>query len=449
MPADFSALSESLQGPRSAAAVIIAIAVAMVIVPTWFGLLSLHSLALLALAGGVFALAALRAAPQVLVVIIPALLPSPIMAYVFAWEILLIGLAVLVALQGWRTRAPWLFELNTLERWLILYTAWALFSCFWSPDLKTYLLGARRIMLGVVTFWVALRLPRIASRTWFDTGLIAASVTLAGAALVRYLSSGFTDAQAMMRRSESTNLGWGTANFIATLLLLFSPVLISITLQARARGRIGAGIAAVLAAAMQVIIASRAATVLYVGGTLFQVVRLRNRRERWIALAAVTALAGMLASPAGQGLLLRFTSLRELGSMTIRIWYLREGWARMIEHLPFGMGLGQGYANADKLQGTDPHNFWLVVGGDHGIPGLILWASILVLIWRAVARFDLTAEWRDRGRALLIAMTLGHVHTLVEPTFQGAQYQFVFFWLIGGSLAYYAHEVRAAASSLR
>ena len=449
MPAQLATLPVILRRRRHAAALIIAIAVLFVSVPAWFGLLSLPSLALMALVCGVCAIAALSTAPQILIVLIPALLPSPILAYVFAWEILLIGLALLIALHGWRTRAAWLFELSTLERFLILYTAWALVSWFWSPDLKTYLLGARRLLLGLATFWVALRLPRIASRAWFDEGLIAASVALAGAALARYLTSGFTDAQAMMRRSESTNLGWGTANFIATILLLLSPVLISIAMQERARGRLGAAFAAMLTAAMQMIIASRAAAVLYIGGTLFQVVRLRNRRELWLALGAIAALAGMLASPAGQALLFRFTSLRELGSMTIRIWYLREGWARMIEHLPFGMGLGQGYANADKLQGTDPHNFWLVVGGDLGIPGLILWATILVLLWRAISRFDTTPQWRDRGRAILIAMTLGHLHTLVEPTFQGTQYAFVFFWLLGGSIGYHAQEAAAAASCSR
>ena len=49
-----------------------------------------------------------------------------------------------------------------------------------------------------------------------------------------------------------------------------------------------------------------------------------------------------------------------VGSMTIRIWYFREGWWRLLEHLPWGMGLGQGYANPDHLHGIDPHDYWLL-----------------------------------------------------------------------------------------
>jgi len=56
------------------------------------------------------------------------------------------------------------------------------------------------------------------------------------------------------------------------------------------------------------------------------------------------------------------------------------------------------------------------------------------------------------GRALLIAFWLSQLHTLVEPTFQGLNYQYLYFWLMGGYLGYAsfaAEPVPAAVISRR
>jgi hypothetical protein len=53
------------------------------------------------------------------------------------------------------------------------------------------------------------------------------------------------------------------------------------------------------------------------------------------------------------------------------------------------------------------------------------------------------------GRALLISFWLSQLHTLVEPTFQGLQYQHLYFWLMGGYLGYVRHAASAADSSRR
>jgi O-antigen ligase len=175
-----------------------------------------------------------------------------------------------------------------------------------------------------------------------------------------------------------------------------------------------------------------------------------GRRRGFIAAGLAAAVAGVLASPLGSGFLLRFTSLRELGSITIRIWYWREAWLRLVEHLPLGLGLGQGYAYADKLQNIDPHNYWLVVGSELGVLGLLLWAAVLVITWRAVGLLGSAPEMRGRVFALQVAFVLAQLHTLVEPTFQGTQYQFLWFWLFGGYLAYgVAEEADAASASSR
>jgi O-antigen ligase len=232
------------------------------------------------------------------------------------------------------------------------------------------------------------------------------------------------------------NLGWGKDNYIAGLLLICGPLLLRGMLQGPWRERVIPAIAFALVTAVQVIIASRAGTLLFVAGTLVQLLYATRRYRVVVSLVAVGVLAALVASPIGMVLLMRMTSLREFASFTIRIWYWREGWRRLVAHLPWGMGLGQGIENPDHLHGTDPHDIWLLVGGDLGLPGVLLWLGVLGAIvgaWLVV--------WRDRRRrelafTVLLTFALGNVHSLVEPTFQGVQYQLLFLWIACGSLAY-------------
>ena len=88
-----------------------------------------------------------------------------------------------------------------------------------------------------------------------------------------------------------------------------------------------------------------------------------------------------------------------------------------------------------------------MVGSELGLPGLLLWAAVLVIIWRAVGRLGSAPEMRGRVFALRVAFVLSQLHTLVEPTFQGSQYQFIWFWLFGGYFAYGAAEDADALSA--
>ncbi len=431
--------------PRWLAPMLVLGSSALVVFPGGLGLMSLPSIAVLGAALVAAVAWLLVTAPQWLVLLIPTTLPAPMMMYTYVWELQLYAFVVLLVMWGTRQRAPWVYRLSKLELALILFAAWALFSLLWSWDMRNYSIQARRMILGVAALWAASRLPRVAPRIMFERGIVFATMALGCAALGKRLTSGFSESQAAMRRPEVTNLGWGTANFIATLLLLLTPTILDLAIHRRGRLRVAAWSTVGLSALMQMIIASRAAAVLFVGGTIVQVLGASGRRARWSAVAVVGVLAGLLASPLGQSFFLRFTSLRELGSMTIRIWYQREAWRRLVEHLPFGLGLGQGYAYADKLQGIDPHNYWLLLGGDLGLPGLVLWAVVMVMVWRALTRVAHTPGWQGPGNALRIAFVTSQIHTMVEPTFQGVQYQFMFFWLMGGSLAYYAADLAERA----
>src|SRR5437762_1209661 len=156
--------------PRSmlAAAAIASGVTLLVCLPFAPGAFGLLGLLLAAGALAVGAMACWVALPQVLVALVPILIPSPMRFYTFAWELALLALVAAMVLYGSRGRSAWLTRLGPVERALWLFTAWALFTGFWSTDPVHYFTGARRLALGACTLWVATRLPYVASRRWFD-----------------------------------------------------------------------------------------------------------------------------------------------------------------------------------------------------------------------------------------------------------------------------------------
>ena len=415
---------------------------AAVLVTVWSGLgvLSPQGLALLAIAGPLGFLLYLYTIPQTLVVLAPALMPLPLVWVFFPHEIAFYMLAVIVFIKGLHARAPWIGRLEALELGNFAFVGWALFSGFWSDEPILYLLGARRLLVGWATLWVAYRLARLVSRRWFELSLIAGATSLAVTALVRRVTSGFTEVQ-LGTRATGTNFGWGTANYIATILLVLSPMILNLALRSRERWlKAIAWPCLSLIALMQMIIASRAATILFFAGTLVQMGGSR-RRGRWLAiLGTAGALGGLLATPFGQSLLARFTAPKDLGSIVIRMWYFRDAWRRVTDNLPWGIGLNQGLVYPDHLAYNDPHNYWLAVGSELGVLGVLGWLVVLVLLWRRIGAVVSTPGWEHEGRALQIAFWLSQLHTLVEPTFQGPHYQFIHFWVMGGYLGYHARN---------
>jgi hypothetical protein len=406
------------------------------------GLLSLPGLAFAAVLGCAVAIAIAVYAPAVLVVLAPALLPLERLWVVFPWELVYLAMAALVVLHALNTRPAWARRLERIELLNLLLVGWAAFSIFWSSEIMDWALSMRRLLGGAIALWLGLRLARWMKRPMFEAGLVAGALSLTLAAIARRQSSGLSEMRLRIDRASATDLGWGTANAIATILLLLSPVLLEVGLRSQKRWlRFAAWPALALAGLYQVLNASRAAAVLFWGGLLVQSLGHTVRRRAVWAIGLITVLAALLMSPLSEGLLLRFTSLRDLGSMVVRIWYWRTAWHRTLDNLPCGIGLGQGLTYPDALQRIDPHDYWLALSSELGPLGVILWIVVLIALWRRIVRLARTPEWAGTGRALQVAFWLSQIHTLVEPTFQGIQYQFLYFWVIGGYLGFHAESL--------
>jgi hypothetical protein len=427
----------------------LAIALAAVIlttVYTAFGPISIPGILVLGpalLAAGVWLL---FAKPQALVVLTPALMPLPLIGYFLPYELMLTVLAVVLLLHVLRAKDPWLYRLNRIEVVYLVFCVWALFTGFWCSDMIRYPLGVRRLGFAFISMWVAYRVVRFVPRPWFELGLVAAAGTLTFATLAKRFSTGFSGQQALISRGTATDLGWGWANYIAALLLLLTPILLYLALYGKVRWlRLASWLVIPMLTVVQMIIVARGALLLFAGGILAQVTG-SSRRWRLLALAAAAAvLTVLIVGPWGEGIVMRFTSLRELSSGTIRIWYFREGWRRTLDNLPWGIGLNQGYLYPDKLQGLDPHNYWLDLSSELGVLGVIGWLAVLLVLWMRIRRFARHPAFQHEGLALQIVFWISQIHTMVEPTFQGNQYQFLFFWILGGYFGY--HDVLLTRSA--
>lgn len=401
------------------------------------GLLSLPGLGLLAGVAVVGTVGALWWAPAVPALLIPAILPLPQVRVFFPFELLLGAFAGLVLVHGLRRGTTWAWRLRGVEVANASLILWALFSGFWCWDGLSFFLGARRMVVGWAALWTASRLPRVARREWFDTGLVACALSLSLSALGHRIASGLSTQAAIVERASATDLGWGTANYIASLLLILAPPVFVIAQRHRhAALRFPAWLALLAIAALQTLVASRAATVLFFAGIGAMVLFSLRRGRLAGMLLLLLAMTVAILTPYGQALLLRFSNARDLGSMVLRIWYFREAWHRTVDFLPWGMGLNQGLVYPDHLAGTDTHNYWLSLSSELGVPGVVLWTAVLALLYRQILRLQRMPGRRADGLALAVAFWLAQLHTLVEPTFQGVQYQFLFFWVLGAILAY-------------
>ena len=422
-------------------------AVLAVYVPERFGTASPFSLAIAAALGLSATIILLAWAPATLAAAVPLLIPIPLTFHVFAIEVLLGYALILVLIHGYAHRRPWLTHLTRIEAWALLFFGWALFTGFWVSDGMRYLAGVRRLGIGVAALWVAYRLAHVVPRRTFLLGIVAGAGTIAFATLAKRISTGFSAERALISRGTATDLGWGWANYIAAILIVMTPFVLVVAMRARAWGERAFAVAVFgLIVSVQLIIVARGALLLFATGILYQLTASNPRRRLVGLLFGAAVIGGLLLGPWGAAILLRFTSLRELSSGTIRLWYWREAWIRTVDNLPWGIGLEQRWIYADKLQGLDPHDYWLDLSSELGFLGPPLWFALLFVIGRMVRRVVRTPALGAEGVALETSFYASQIHTLVEPTFQGSQYQFIFFWIIGAYAGYLDQATSAAVS---
>lgn len=407
-------------------------------------------------AGTVVALATLGVGLLALVVwlaagsmfaLLPLLTLPPELGKVFAHEIGLVLVAIMVAIAGRRLRATWLTRLSPVEVAVIALWIWAGFTVFWSSSLWWWVFGMRKVGIGVLALWTATRLARLIPAERIKLGLTATAFSLSIYTLVAALRSGVLFATGWIDRKQGTSVGWGTSNYIAAILVLLLPTAIEVAMRhPRRAARIFAWVTVPFCVIVMSVAASRGGALLAMGIILVSLLgRTGQRRAVGLLIGLAGAAAAGLMIPGGTRLLSRFTDVRELGSVVVRLLLYREAWRRMVRAWPWGLGHGQGFVTADHLGVEDPHNYWLVIGGELGLVGLVLWLTATVVMWRAIRRIGETPGQTHACRTMTLTFLIAQVNCLFEPTFQGLHYHFLFYWILGSFLG--AAEPRLARAA--
>jgi len=359
------------------------------------------------------------------------LLVPPQFVKVFAYEVTVGLVAFGIWFWAWTRKEPWIGKLDRLEVVVWLFFLWSVFTIFWVRDWWWWLFCARRLFIGAVALWVAWRLSRFVDPRLMMVGVAAGTCALALSSLARAYSVGwFTSVHQTYMRRTATTLGWGDSNFIASILTLMLPTCMFLAIAGKGPTRLIGWIAAPLSVILIAVAASRGGAVMVLGIILFML--FRARIKSWIPyVTAPILLALMLAGPGAELLLARFTDVRDMLSVVIRLMYFRETWYRLRDHWPLGMGSGQGFGYMDRLFKEDPHNWWLMIGSELGLIGVALWVWILVLIYRRIMRMIKNPATKVEGQAIQLTFWIAQLNCLFEPTLPGLQYHFTWYWLIG------------------
>ena len=389
--------------------------------------------------------------PGTAVGLLPLLILPPEFARMFAHEVGLLALAALLVAHGMRTRANWLWRLEAPEAVFVALLLWGLLSGFWSGSTWWWMFGVRKAGMGFLALWTAWRVARFVGGRDLRFGITLTAMAIALYVLIKAAAWGALSSNGWVDRKLSTDVGWGTSNYLAALLVLTLPTALEVALRdPRPAVRVLAWLPMPLAMLMMTATASRGGILLVLAIALLSIFRRRasGRTLVFVVMVAVVGVLGAIA-PAGSRLISRFTDARELGSVVIRLMYFREGWRRMVAAWPWGLGIGQGYVTIDRLGAIDPHDYWLVVGSELGLVGLVLWAGVLFLLWRRAGRLLRDPRDASAGWSLRLTFVLAFVNCLFEPTFSGLQYQFLFFWIAGCYLGSASTEVAAAGTDSR
>lgn len=338
----------------------------------------------------------------------PYLLPLSIgIGQLYAFRLLtLLGLPLVLLTAGRPARAArGVTEVLVLAG--AIWILWGLASLIWTPDARAGLVEISSLTLGAAATTVLIagvegrpeRLQLLAKGWGLAFGM-AALVAIWELRTGQHLPSSFAAAQADRDSSVFVSSTFGNPNAFGAFLLMSGAVFLWQAIQGRRwRERLPWLVGIAAAPILMLLAGCRTALV---GAVLCAAVcgwTYGSARQRWLAVVGgvLTAILALLVFLRVTGLTFsdfaaswRLAGELEFGgSAAVRLNLFRDGWEMLKATGGMGVGAGGfshsiefGYQRFDTAGIVNPHNFWLEIVTQYGLPVLLV--VMLCLGWWAV-----------------------------------------------------------------
>ena len=406
---------------------------------------------LAALGVGVGLAGVLRSVPWLLPVLALACVPIRIGVHVGGSSSkLLVPLYVVVLaaalLLAWQLYEgdPRVHDLGLVTWPLALYLAWTGLSLAWSKDVRA---GAIEVLAFYVPFTLlALTISRLPwSRTGLRTVYAEATVMAVAFAVVGlyqydtreiFQNPKVINSNAYAPFFRVNSVFWDPSIYGRFLVLAVAPSILLIALGRSLRTSIAAALVVIVTWIGLLISFSQssfAALLVIVIGAAFVA-------WRWRALVAVVlaiaVLAGIsFAQPQIRRSLQHHTTTGLNNATSGRASLVANGIRIAAHHPVLGVGVGgfkRAYAERVGLKGKNPkkaasHNTPVTVGAETGVPGLVLFAALLVAVF--------VVAWRRRGSLTALVAGLGLAAVFCHSLFYNAFFEDPMMWGLLGLVA--------------
>jgi hypothetical protein len=374
----------------------------------------------------------LQVAPVLLFWLVPASMPWFTYLPLLHYEALVVLLAGLLAISALfrRNRLP--LRLEAVEIQYLLFLLAATPGLINVISLWRYIGALKLYVVGLLGFEVARRGAARLGREAMLWGPAFFCLITLFQVVQRVVVSGVPSFKTTALRTYLTDLPWGHANGVASVVAICMPamlLLVSLVPRGSVRQWIALG---VMVSNFVVILwtGSRGVFLLLVGYILLQTVVVR--RSIWITLVVVVTVVGaLMVTPVGKGLALRFVGPQATQSLAFRAFAWQMAWTRGISHFPVGIGAGQGLVQNDELQAEDPHDFVLTLFSELGVIATLIWIWMFVGLFRRAWRMRRWSGMPAVGGAMMGTLGIECLNMLFDPTLNGNLHHLLFWWLIG------------------
>ena len=376
--------------------------------------------------------------PRQVLLITPILIIIPaelVHVHAFEW-IFLASLAVYLLRYGsvrfLETR------IRPIDVVFLLYIFWGFVSVKEAVHLPSALVGIKTIIVFFLAFQVGSRV--FGCRNPFTLFWVYA-ITAIGIALQEFwliASRGYSPALLATRMAQLTDVGWGVSVYVSAVAVLAASASLPAAFLGWGRQRLLPILAVAAGVFTSVVSLGRGSLVALTAGLVVCALS-GSRRMRVPALLLIGAVAAVyLVSPLGRTSLERFTGPQGRGSVGVRLVIYREAVQIALANPIFGVGPSQMQFHSYFITGENPHNIFLKNAVDFGVIGLALYTVLLGWIaarWIHLRRHAVTRMEKARSLGVPVLLCTALANAAVEPTLEGAQYGFLFWFLIGALTA--------------